>query len=74
MHELFVHLIRWSDWDIFWLLVAMAMIALLVRTRNTRAAALIWLLIAPLVCYCAMYLFSALPDYVWHIETSLRRI
>jgi hypothetical protein len=20
-----------------------------------------------------MYLFSALPDYVWHIETSLRR-
>jgi hypothetical protein len=73
LHELFVHLIRWSDWDIFWLLVAMAMIALLVRTRNTRAAALIWLLIAPLVCYCAMYLFSALPDHVWHIETSLRR-
>jgi hypothetical protein len=73
LHELFVHLIRWSDWDIFWLLVAMAMIALLVRTRNTRAAALIWLLIAPLVCYCAMYLFSSSPDYVWHIETSLRR-
>jgi len=74
LHELFLQLIDWHEWDIFWLLVVMAMIALLVRARNIYAAALVWLFMVPLVCYCACYLFSALPDYVWYIEVSLRRL
>ena len=72
--ELFWQLIDWREWDIFWLLVTMAMIGILVRARNVRAAALISLFVAPLVCYCSVYLFSAVPDYIWHIETSLRRL
>jgi hypothetical protein len=44
-----------------------------VYKRSARTAMLIWLFIAPLVCYCASYVFSGMPDYVWHIETSLTR-
>jgi hypothetical protein len=73
LHKFFLQLIDWHEWNIFWLLVVVALIALLVRVRSARAAALIWLFMAPLVCYCACYLFSALPDYIWHMETSLRR-
>jgi hypothetical protein len=73
LHELFLQLIGWHEWDIFWLLVAGAMFALLVRARNRYAAALVWLVMVPLVCYCACYLF-AVPDYVGYIENSLRRL
>jgi hypothetical protein len=73
LYHLFLQLIRWRDWDIFWLLVAMAVIGLLAYKRSARTAMLIWLFIAPLACYCATYLFSAMPDYIWHIETSLTR-
>jgi hypothetical protein len=74
VHELFLQLIGWHDWNIFWLLLAMAMIAVLARARNARAATLICLFIVPLVCYCACYFFSAVPDYIWHMEVSLRRL
>ena len=82
LYHLFLQLIRWPDWDIFWLLVATAMIGLLAYKRSARAAMLIWLFIAPLVCYCASYVFSrfgvgiarGMPDYIWHIETSLTRL
>jgi hypothetical protein len=74
LHELFLQLIDWHEWDIFWLLVAMAMIGLLVRVRNRYAAALVWLFMVPLVCYCTCYLLATLADYVWYIENSLRRL
>jgi hypothetical protein len=74
LHGLFLQLIDWREWDIFWLLVAMAMIALLVCARNRYAAALVWLFMVPLVCYCACYLFYALPDLESYIGVSLRRL
>jgi hypothetical protein len=74
LHGLFSQVIGWREWDIFWLLVTMAIISLLVRVRDARAMALAWLLTVPLVCYCIVYFFSTLPDYIWHIETSVRRL
>jgi len=71
--ELYFELTRWSDWGIFWLLVAIATIVFIARARRApAAAALIWLLLIPILCYSGVYVFSAL-DYVWHIHTSLRR-
>jgi hypothetical protein len=72
LSELYFELTRWSDWDIFWLLAAIAMIVLIARVRNMPAAALLWLLVIPILCLCGCYFFSAL-DYIWHIHTSLRR-
>jgi hypothetical protein len=74
LHELYLQLIDWRLWDIFWLLVAIALIAALIRQRSARVAVLVWLLLAPLVCYCTSYVFSAWPDYIAHIETSLPRL
>ena len=59
-------------WGIFWLLVGLAMCGIVVPWRRPRAAVLLWLFLVPFVCYCASYLVSAL-DYVWHMDTSLRR-
>ena len=73
LYELFLQLIVWRDWGIFWGLPVIAMIALLLRERSVRGAALLWLFLAPLACYCAVFLFSSQPDYIWHIETSLGR-
>ena len=74
LHELYLQLIDWRVWDIFWLLVAIALIAALIRERSARVAVLVWLLLAPLVCYCGSYIFSAWPDYIAHIDTSLPRL
>jgi hypothetical protein len=60
-------------WGIFWLLVGLAMCNMIARWRRLRPAVLMWLFLLPFVCYCASYLVSALPDYRWHMDTSLRR-
>jgi hypothetical protein len=60
-------------WGIFWLLVGLAICGIVVPLRRPRAAALMWLFLVPFVCYCASYLISALPNYVWHMNTSLTR-
>jgi hypothetical protein len=74
LHELYLQVIDRGTWDIFWLLVAIALVAVLVRERTARAATVVWLLLAPLACYCASYVFSAWPNYIAHIETSLPRL
>jgi hypothetical protein len=61
------------NWGFFWLFVGLAMCGIVVRWRRLRPTALMWLFLVPFVCYCASYLVSALPDYVWHMRTSLRR-
>lgn len=74
LHELFSQFIDRNGWDIFWLLVALALIAVLVRARSAQTTAMVWLFLAPLGAYCATYIFSAWPDYIAHIETSLPRL
>ncbi len=74
LHELYLQVIDRDSWDIFWLLVAIALVAVLVRKRTVCAATVVWLLLAPLACYCASYVFSASPNYIAHIETSLPRL
>ncbi len=72
--EFFLAISDKSLWDFFWLLGLVALVCILLRERTARSAALIWLLLAPLSCYCASYIFSAWPDYIAHIDTSLPRL
>jgi hypothetical protein len=71
LHELLLTASDQSLWNIFWLLVVFALLAVVICRRAT---ALVWLLLAPLACYCASYLLSAWPDYIAHIDTSLPRL
>ncbi|MEY2545320.1 MAG: hypothetical protein QOG48_437, partial [Verrucomicrobiota bacterium] len=61
-------------WSIFWLLIAFAMIALCIRARTRTTAVLLWTFFAPLALYLGSYIFSAWPDYIAHIDTSLPRL
>jgi hypothetical protein len=74
LHELWMEFCHIPSWDIFWLTAGVAMVVALIRERTTRVALFGWLTLAPIACYAATYLFSAWPDYVAHIETSLPRL
>jgi hypothetical protein len=71
LFQFFIELFR-RDWDIFWLLPAGALVAV-VRRRNKCELMTACFLVIPLLCYCAGYIFSAVPDYRWHMKTSLGR-
>jgi hypothetical protein len=74
LHELWLTLIDRDLWSIFWLLIAFAMIALCIRARTRTTAVLLWTFFAPLALYLGSYIFSAWPDYIAHIDTSLPRL
>lgn len=61
-------------WDLFWVIAVVALICALLRNRSAVTAVVVWLWIAPLLCYCASYIFSAWPDFSAHIDTSLPRL
>jgi hypothetical protein len=71
---LFAELTDLPQWDIFWILVGFALAGIAFRQRSARALLLGWLFFAPLIAYCASYIFSAWPDYRVHIDTSLPRL
>jgi hypothetical protein len=73
-HELWLELTHVPAWDIFWVVAALSLAAALLRERTRRVAMVGWLALAPIASYCATYLFSAWPDPVAHIETSLPRL
>lgn len=73
-HELYLELCDTSRWNIFWALVVLAILSILVRERTVRGFVLILLLVVPLACYCASYIFSTWPSYIAHIEQSLPRL
>jgi len=73
LHALWQQFIDWHDWDIFWVLVGIAVIAVVIRQRNSRGATLVWLMAAAITCYCVSYLFSNWTNYGVHIEVSLTR-
>ena len=74
LHELGLTLGSTSLWDIFWLLSALALIMVARRQRDRSAATIAWLLLAPLLAYTGSYVFSAWPDFIDHIDTSLPRL
>ncbi len=63
-----------SHWSLFWLIVLLALVAAATRGQIRRAAMLFGFMAAPLALYCSTYLFSAWPDYIGHIESSLPRL
>ena len=72
--EVYLTLTAMQLWDIFWLLTLVALVAALVRCRNSVTLAVCWSVVVPLGCYSATYLFSAWPNYVAHIDTSFPRL
>jgi len=65
---------RPSYWSLFWYATAFALICIVFRSRSTGAAILGTCILVPIGLYCATYLFSAWPDLVAHVESSLPRL
>lgn len=74
VREVCLTLLSTQLWDIFWVLVFIALVATTIRSRNAIAGIICWALLAPMACYTASYLFSAWPDYIAHMDTSLPRL
>ena len=72
--ELILEICETSRWNIFWALVAIALLCVFVRERSSRSFALIVFLLVPFVSYCLVYIFSAWPNYIGHLEGSLPRL
>jgi hypothetical protein len=63
-----------GNWSIFWLIAAVAIIYLLLRIRNLQSAVLFCAIVLPITAYLSVYIFSAWPDYIQHVGTSLARL
>jgi hypothetical protein len=63
-----------SRWSLLWFVVPVAFVSLAFRHRDDRAIALIICCLAPIALYCGTYLFSASPDYLHHVHSSLPRL
>jgi hypothetical protein len=61
-------------WSLFWFIVAVAFLYLLPRMRDPRVVALLVALIAPIVLYLSLYLFSSWPNYLDHVGLSISRL
>jgi hypothetical protein len=56
------------------MIVLLAFVAAAVRGQVQRGGMIFALIATPLAFYCSTYLFSAWPDYIGHIESSLPRL
>ncbi|MEY2481293.1 MAG: hypothetical protein QOI04_2220 [Verrucomicrobiota bacterium] len=63
-----------SHWSVLWMIVLLAFVAAAVRGQVQRGGMIFALIATPLAFYCSTYLFSAWPDYIGHIESSLPRL
>jgi hypothetical protein len=63
-----------ADWGIFWLAAALALLYLAFRFRAMQSWILIGAVIAPIVLYCATYLFTTWSNYSAHVTSSLPRL
>jgi hypothetical protein len=70
----FAEMMEFNHWSICWPLAAVAFIYLLFYARESRLLVTFVVIIAPIVAYDSMYLFSASPDYRSHIASSLPRL
>lgn len=74
LRELFEEMSIASHWSLFWSIVLLALVAAAARGQIRRCATLFTFMAVPLALYCSTYLFSAWPDYIGHIESSLPRL
>ena len=65
---------RVERWNLLWFIALVAFFSVLLRKRNLTTAILAISTAAPLVLYSSTYLFSAWPNYLQHIESSLARL
>lgn len=63
-----------SHWSLLWYVTLVAILSSAVRNRSERQIMLVICAIAPIVLYCSTYLFSAWPDYLHHVRSSLPRL
>jgi hypothetical protein len=63
-----------SHWSFLWYLTPVAILSCAVRHRSQRLTLLVICSIAPIILYCGTYLFSAWPDYLHHVRSSLPRL
>ena len=61
-------------WSLFWFIVAVAFLYALPRMRDPGVVALLLALIAPIVLYLSLYLFSSWPNYLDHVGLSISRL
>ncbi|PYL00773.1 MAG: hypothetical protein DME32_10270, partial [Verrucomicrobia bacterium] len=61
-------------WSLFWFIVAVAFLYSLPRMRDPGVVALLIALIAPIVLYLSLYLFSSWPNYLDHVGLSISRL
>jgi len=61
-------------WSLFWFIVAFAFLCSLPRMRDPDVIALFVALIAPIVLYLSLYLFSSWPNYLDHVGLSISRL
>jgi hypothetical protein len=71
---LLVEVSNQTDWSIFWLAAALAMFYLAFRFYAMQSWILIGAVIAPIVFYCATYLFTTWSNYSAHVTSSLPRL
>jgi hypothetical protein len=61
-------------WSLFWFIIAVACLYALPRMREVGIVALLVALIAPIVLYLSLYLFSSWPNYLDHVGLSISRL
>ncbi len=70
---LFTGLRETSQWSIFWLMAAVALIYL-VSSRKLERVALAFAIIIPISLYSLTYVFSGWPSYTAHMTSSVPRL
>jgi len=71
---LLVEVSNQADWSVFWLAAVLAVLYLVFRFRTMQSWILIAAVIAPIVLYCATYLFTTWSSYTAHVTSSLPRL
>jgi len=63
-----------QNWGIFWLPAALAVLFLVYRWRYLTERLLALLIVAPLLLYSCVYIFSAWTRYLDHVASSMPRL
>ncbi len=63
-----------STWSFFWFIVAVAILYCLPRMRSAGVLALLVALVAPIILYLSLYLFSSWQNYLEHVGLSISRL
>lgn len=71
---LLAEFVNLSTWSLFWFIVAIAVLYCFPRIRSAGVLALVMMLIAPIILYLSLYLFSNWPNYLEHVGLSISRL